>query len=272
MSQDSAGKALVSVIIPSYNSADFLEEAIRSAVDQTYPELEIVVIDDSSTDRTAELAQNWRRKTSKINYLRHDSNRGLSAARNTGIKHARGEYIAFLDADDVWLPNKLAIQVREIDRLQVDLVFANWFVWDGVTKELAMDLDCPRIFTKEHGLSDFIGKNYGQPSTALIRKSALEKIGNFDETLRSSEDYDLWLRLLAGGLSLALIPEPLAYYRRHSSQMSARTYTMRTSRLAVFKKLVRIDPLLLFRCPVLVKKLILHQGYQMAHKLLPNKG
>jgi glycosyltransferase involved in cell wall biosynthesis len=272
MSQETSQQALVSVIIPSYNSGEFLGEAVNSALKQTYTRVEVLVVDDGSTDKTAQLVGDWRKKTDKVRYLKHEVNEGVSAARNTGIRNARGRYIAFLDADDSWLPDKLAVQLRRLDQLQADLIFTNWLFRPDDAGATGLKLKEPTVFAGKSGLNALIAKNYGLLSSALIKTSALENIGLFDETLASSEDYDLWLRFLCAGLRLAIIPEPFVCYRRHANQASARTYVMRATRLIVFKKLVRVDPLLLFRCPVLVKKLILHQAYQAAYKLLPNKG
>ena len=98
---------LISVIIPSYNSGKFLGEAIESVVNQTYKNIEIIVINDGSTDNTEEIAKKWQKRDERVRYLKHKENKGPSAARNTGIKNSRGEYIAFLDDDDEWLPEKL---------------------------------------------------------------------------------------------------------------------------------------------------------------------
>lgn len=270
--------SLVSVVIPCYNCADFLDEAIKSVVAQTYPRIEILVVNDGSSDASAGIIRQWQNVIAtqgnerSLICLEHEQNRGLPAARNTGIKNASGDLIAFLDADDVWLPEKLTIQVARLRELDVDALFSNWFVWDGTKKELAYSLDRHILFAGNDGLREFIRNNFGNSSTVLVEGSAFETAGLFDETLSSSEDYDLWFRFLLRGLKLGLMPEALAYYRQHPAQMSVKLYNMRASRLTIFKRVVRARPSLLVTCPVLTKKLLTHQFYVMGYKTLARRN
>lgn len=259
----------VSVIIPSYNSGKYLEEAIISAVNQTYKNTEIIIVNDGSTDSTEEIVKSWQRKDRRIRYVKHEKNRGLAAARNTGIKNSQGSYIAFLDADDVWLPQKLEVQMRKIEETGADLVFSNWYIWEPERKLKikAFNLS-PVQSNKKDLLFFFIKKNLSNPSTALLKKSSLEKVGLFDESLRSSEDYDLWIRFLLEGMEITFIQEPLIYYREHQWQMSKNIYKMRLSRLTVYKKVVKRNPWLVIKYPILIKKIILLQGYKFIQDLL----
>ena len=258
-----ANSNLISVIVPTYNSARFLDEAVESAVGQTYKNLEVLIIDDGSTDGTEALVKKWQNKSTGIHYIKHEKNKGLPAARNTGIRYAKGKYIALLDADDTWLPRKLDVQLHKLEELGVDVLFSNWFIWQGEKKQIAFDFKQERVFSKEKGLCAYIRKNYGVPSTAFIKRSALEKVGLFDESLKSSEDYDLWLRFLLKGFKIGLLREPLAYYRLHSTQMSTNFYRMHATRLTIFKNIVRQHPMVLLNCPIIWKKIFLHQGYKI---------
>lgn len=259
---------LVSVIIPSYNSGEYLNEAIESVVNQTYRNLEIIVVNDGSSDDTEEIAKEWQRKDKRIRYLKHSRNKGLSTARNTGIKNSKGEYIAFLDADDIWLPQKLSLQIKKVQGPGADLVFSNWYIWEPErnTKIIAFQVDPTQ--DKKSLLHSLVKRNFGSPSTVFLRKSSLEKVGLFDESLNSSEDYDLWLRFCLKDMKIDFIKEPLIYYRRHSKQMTESTYIMRTSRLRVFQKIIRKNPLFLFKYPILAKKIFLLQGYKFIQDFL----
>jgi len=262
----------VSIIIPSHNSGNFLNEAIKSVIEQTYKNLEIIVVNDGSIDDTEKIVKDWQEKDKRIRYLKHQKNKGLGAARNTGITNSRGEYIAFLDADDVWLPKKIEIQINKINDLDADLVFSNWYIWEPIKNVRVKAFNSNPLRNKEDLLCLFIKKNFGNPSTTLLKKSSLEKIGLFDESLKSSEDYGLWLRFILKGMKIVFCIEPLIYSRKHPEQMTANTYRMRTSRLAVFKKIIQNEPNTLIKCPVLVKKIIFLQGYKFIQDFLKILG
>lgn len=258
----------VSVIIPSYNSGRFLNKAIESLVNQTYKNLEVIIVNDGSTDNTEEIAKKWQKRDERIKYIKHQKNKGLSAARNTGIKNSQGEYIAFLDADDIWLPQKIEIQLKKLNELNADLIFSNWYIWDPKNDTKIKAFDSNPIESGKDVLRFLIKKNFGNPSTAVLKKLILEKVGLFDEGLKSSEDYDLWLRFLLNGMKITFCDEPLIYSRKHSGQMTLNTYIMRTSRLKVFKKIIRKKPIALIRLPVLLKKTFLLQSYKLIQDFL----
>lgn len=259
---------LISVIIPSYNSGKFLNEAIESAVNQTYKNLEIIIVNDGSSDNTEKIAKEWQFKDSRVKYFKHQQNKGLAAARNTGIKNSKGEYLAFLDADDIWLPKKVEIQLKKIKELEADLVFSNWYVVESNKNKKVKPFDSSPLRNKENLVCSLIRKNFISPSTVLLKKSALKKVGLFDENLCSSEDYDLWLRFVLEGMEIGFCEDPLIYLRKHSEQMSKNIYKMRISRLQVLKKVAKKYPLYLIKCPSLTKKIFLLQGYQLGQTFL----
>src|SRR5712692_3480948 len=183
---------LVSVVIPTFNSADYVVQAIQSVLAQTYQEFEIIVVDDASTDNTEELLRPF---ADRICYVRQDRG-GQSAARNRGILQARGELIAFLDADDLWRPTKLARQVEYLKcHPEACLVYTDFTrgPLPGSNNESRLRDFKPRdpadVF---HGLLE---ENFIATPTVMVRRSALARSGLFDPTLRGSEDLDLWLRL-----------------------------------------------------------------------------
>lgn len=204
----------VSVIIPTYQHAQFISDAIQSVLDQTYRDFEVIIINDGSTDRTAEILDGYSDRVTVIT----QPNRGLPASRNVGINHSLGEFVAFLDADDFWLSNKLEKQVQLMNEdPDLGLIFTNATVLSGaITKGTIFDLVTPKSGWVE---KELFQDNFMPMPTILVRRSCFKSVGLFDENLRSCEDYDLWLRI-SHLYPVAYIDEPLACYRIGSSQMS----------------------------------------------------
>jgi glycosyltransferase involved in cell wall biosynthesis len=179
----------ISVVIPTYNRASFLKEAIDSVLSQTFRDFELIVVDDGSTDETPELLLSYGNKIKVIK----KANKGPSAARNRGIKAAKGEWIAFLDSDDVWKPDKLEKQVQFIKDNPDIKICQTEEIWIRNGKRVN-----PR---KKHEMHS--GWIYEQclplcivsPSSVMIHRDVFEKVGFFDETMPACEDYDLWLRI-----------------------------------------------------------------------------
>lgn len=203
----------VSVLIPTYNRKAYLREAIDSVLAQTYTDYEIIVVDDGSTDGTGEaLAAAYGEQ---IRYVRQD-NQGESVARNRGLELAQGEYVALLDSDDLWLPEKLARQMTAIETdAKVGLVFCQSWIIDGEGRRVH---DIPHGTHLRNGKLTLEGlclhNRISGPSTTLIRRAVLNHIGGFDPDIHFGEDWDLWLRI-AMHYELAFVPEPLACIRRH---------------------------------------------------------
>lgn len=191
---------LVSVIMPAYNVEQYVIEAIQSVLDQDYESVEILLIDDGSQDNTVELV---RRSAPQVKIIQQ-ANAGVAAARNTGLRHANGDFICFLDADDGWFPNKLTAQINYLQRNpNVGLVFHKWFVWKPDATGLYVkpkELPIPTLGEIDISRSGWI---YPQllldcivhTSTVMMRRAVAETIGFFDTTLMSGEDYNYWLRV-----------------------------------------------------------------------------
>jgi len=199
----------VSVIIPTYNRRELVQEAIDSVLAQTYTDYEIIVVDDGSTDGTREALQ--ERYGDRIRYVWQE-NQGESAARNRGIEMARGEYIAFLDSDDVWLPEKLSKQVNLLDYSpEVGLVCCYEHKVNESGKPLpGLEKDCQNITFQNLCLRNLVGST----STVVIRKQILTQVGEFDDSIRYGEDWDLWLRVVLVS-RIKCITEPLVRVRLH---------------------------------------------------------
>jgi glycosyltransferase involved in cell wall biosynthesis len=200
---------LVSVVIPTYNYGHFVCQAVESALAQTYANIEVIVVDDGSTDDTVQRLAPYR---DRIRYI-HQENRGLSAARNMGIRHATGEWIALLDADDLWHPQKIDTQLNAVRGFgPVGLIGS------PQARELNDKLP-PATRVERLGVRDLLLSRRIGPSSALIRKDCLQTVGGFDENLRSVEDRDMWLRL-AARFPAVVVDVPCWVQRIHEGQMS----------------------------------------------------
>lgn len=221
----------ISVVIPSYNHAHFLKTAIESALTQTYRDIEIIVVDDGSTDNTAYVVEEF---LGKIHYIWQE-NQGLSAARNTAIRNSQGEYIAFLDADDLWMPTFLEEQIANIRRnSKVGLTYSWWSYVDKNGKILP-----ERGNYNKRGdlLMQLALMNYWPPVSVMVRKQCIIEAGCFDDKLTALEDWDLWLRIAANGWEIDYIPRVLVKYRRHDNNMTLDVERMERNQLAVLNKL-----------------------------------
>lgn len=190
---------LVSVIIPVHNGAQYVHDAIQSALAQDYSPLEVIAVDDGSTDATPQILARF---AGRIHCLRQE-NLGAAAARNAAIRVARGEYLAFLDADDVWFPDKLRRQVAYLQsHPEVRLLFSRWRLWSG---ERAHEPPPPgeaqpgggeRVNPEHCGwiYNELLLDCVVHTTTVVMRRELVEKIGLFDEGLRRGQDYDYWLR------------------------------------------------------------------------------
>ncbi len=208
----------VSVVIPAFNYAHFLPEAMASVLAQTWTALELIVVDDGSTDDTAAICA--RCADPRFRYV-HQANAGLSAARNTGIREARYPRVAFLDADDRWEPRFLETVLREFERLGPE--FAAVGTACARMDSQGAPLPPPRrnfLYTDELTAASFCLRNRPISSSVVVRRRVFEDCGYFDPTLRSSEDRDMWIRLTAHGYRFFYLGEPLAIIRRHPENMS----------------------------------------------------
>lgn len=228
----------VSVIVPAYNAAEHIGEALDSVARQTVSDWEIVVCDDGSSDQTAAVAASFGER---VRVVRNATNMGLASARNLAIGQARGQLLALLDADDVWLPHYLERQLALLDQAErgdgkVGLVVCNAYLRDangqlpgtyadrfGDAKDVGVErlLDISPIFI-----------------SAMIPRSALDEVGPFATDLRSCEDLDLWIRLVEAGFRVVATREPLAIYRLSPGQLSAQPVKMAQARQAVYKRAI----------------------------------
>jgi glycosyltransferase involved in cell wall biosynthesis len=206
----------VSVIIPTYNRAEQLKLAIGSVLSQSFQDFEIIVVDDASRDNTPEVVAGF--KNDRIRHIRHGTNKKISASRNTGILNSRGKYIAFLDDDDAWLPEKLEPQVRLLE----DSPATTGAVYSGFYKiDKSSGNTLGKITPTKRGdiFQDLLTGNWIATSTVLLRKECFQKVGLFDESMVFGEDYDMWIRI-SQEFHFDYIGNPLAYYHFHDNNCS----------------------------------------------------
>lgn len=218
-------KPLVSVILAVYNYERYLAEAIESVLAQSYRPIEIIVVDDGSTDGTAQVARSYE----EVRYV-HQTNQGHAAAMNAGIKAAQGEFIAFLDADDLWAPNKLSVQVDYLlQHPHVGYVIAK------MQNFLEPGAQVPRRVTKDLQLSEYVALSLG---TLVARKSVFELVGDFDTIYQYAKDVDWFVRAKEAGVGMGVMPEILLYRRLHESNRSYRTQARASEFLQVVKSAI----------------------------------
>lgn len=227
----------ISVIIPTHNRAHLLPRALDSVLNQTKRAEEIVVVDDGSTDDTSDLIQSNYPEVITL----HQSNRGVSAARNRGIREASGEWLAFLDSDDEWLADKLERQMAALGEHPETKVCHTDEIWIRCGRRVN-----PMKKHAKHGGWIFrkcLALCCISPSSVLIHRSVFSDVGQFDESLPACEDYDLWLRVTARYPVLYLPEKLLVKYGGHEDQLSKRHWGMDRFRIQALKKIIESDTL-----------------------------
>ncbi len=223
-----------SIIIPTYNRAGFLDTAIRSVLEQSFSDLELIVVDDGSTDQTKQLIKAI--KDRRIKYIKKGHS-GVSAARNKGIQASTGKFISFLDSDDKFTKNKLEISYKYIIQFPEYLIYHTEELWYRYGKILNQK----KIHKKPEGdvFANSLRLCCIGMSTSVVKKGLFELIGTFDENFQTCEDYDLWLRATAL-YPVKLIPEVLTIKQGgHSDQLSKKYHSMDTFRIRSIDKLIK---------------------------------
>lgn len=215
----------VTTIIPCYNRVDYIDLTLESVLSQTYSPIKIVVVDDGSTDGTRAVLERYK---DKITILEHPNrvNKGQSAAINLGLRQAHSKYIAILDSDDLWVPEKIEKQVSYLEEHKdVGLVYGNGFAIDEQGKEIYKYY--PHQHVERNNPEDVLLNCYFLvPNNSLFRRSAIEKAGEFDERLRAAQDHDMAIRM-AEVTRLAYVDEVVFYYRRHRDSISHKSAKLR---------------------------------------------
>lgn len=224
---------MISVIIPTHNRAGFVREAVESVLAQSHPPGEVIVVDDGSTDDTGAALASFSERIVRV----RQEHAGVSAARNRGIGCARGEWLAFLDSDDLWLPGKLERQARHLAVDPTLRVHQTEELWLRNGTRIAPR----RVHRKPEGhcFERLLERCLVSPSAVMINRSVFETVGGFDETLPACEDYDLWLRI-GCRYPIGLLKEPLVIKRGgHPDQLSATVPALDFYRIRAIEKLLR---------------------------------
>lgn len=207
---------LVSVIVPTYNRADYLIEAVESVCNQTYNNWELLIVDDGSTDNTVDVLVEYL-KDDRIHYW-HQDNQGQSVARQKALDNATGEYVAFLDSDNLWFPERLQLGVTELSK-DSDIAVA----YGDVTTIDENGNETSRTNMRRYSgriAAQLLRDNFVTMNTSLVRRSAIDRVGGMRPTVRRADDYDLWLRMSAL-FKFIYIPEYMAEYRVMDDQISS---------------------------------------------------
>ena len=223
----------VSVIIPTYNRCNVLERAIQSLLNQTFQDFELFIVDDHSSDDTHKVVAAI--DDARIKYIRHESNKGAAAARNTGIRNTSCEYIAFLDDDDEWLPEKLGLQLALLESSppEVGGVYTGYESVDSFSGKI-LHISRP-VHTGNIYNALLVNNCIGSPSTILLKRVCFDVAGCFDENVPPFEDYDLWIRI-AKYFQFYCIPSPLYRYYLNNVKISNNTEALDKGLSVMLKK------------------------------------
>jgi len=213
----------VSVIIPTYNNREYVGDAIDSVLSQSYKNIEIIIIDDGSSDGTEEFISNKYKINTNVKYFFKENN-GVSSARNTGIEKSSGDFIAFLDADDCYVENKTTCQVQYLAKnKECMMVYSDMFIFNKTETTNSsyhdkLKVKCPSGFI----FNDLLLSHLIWTGTVMLRREVFDNVALFDESLSTAEDYDLWLRISALH-RIDYIPKVLAGYRRGHDSLTTNT-------------------------------------------------
>jgi teichuronic acid biosynthesis glycosyltransferase TuaG len=253
---------LVSVIMPAYNAAGHIQEAINSVIAQTFSNWELIIVDDGSIDETSSIIANNNDKDIRIRIF-YQENGKQGKARNLGLAHARGMYIAFLDADDLWMPEKLEIQLREIKEKSVDLVFSDSYIFsDSNVSDRSRKMNTlNQIFKGEDALRLFIIGNRIPALTVLAKKEKIHLVTGFSEkiSIQNAEDYHLWLKMIIKGCVFYGSDKSLAFYRIHDKSSTSQDKIASKQLPEVFFDLIQNNPEVKHIILIALKKILRKQ-------------
>lgn len=228
---------LVSVIMPAYNAAKYIDEAVLSVIKQTYTHWELIIIDDGSTDETKNIGLNYQLKDNRIKYF-YQKNEKQGKARNFGISKSEGDYIAFLDADDIWMKQKLEVQINYLRmNPNISLIFSKGYIKysDHITN---FEIEVRKEWSKAD-IPFMIENNRIPILSVVVKRYALLNVGGFSESIhiQNVEDYHLWLKLLSHEYNFMSIKEKLFEYRIHEQQVTQNNTKVELSIIEIFRDL-----------------------------------
>ncbi|MFM1757367.1 MAG: hypothetical protein RL621_2364 [Bacteroidota bacterium] len=210
-------KPLVSVIIPAYNSADWIAETIRSVLNQDYNNLEIIVINDGSSDKTESIVKSFG---DKVKYF-HKTNGGQSSARNLGILNSNGEFIAFIDSDDLWEKEKTSVQISYLEANNYKWIYSDGIAFDSLSRDVLFQFSKMSYPYEDNVLINLFNSCFIPMPTVIVKKEVFLEVGYFNEDnrFRNREDWEMWLRI-ANNYPVAYVPQILVKYRVHKGSVT----------------------------------------------------
>lgn len=208
----------VSVIIPTYNRANYLNRTINSVLNQTFKDFELIIVDDGSTDNTKSLVREFSKNDSRIKYIWQENSGGPSKPLNNGIINSKGKYIAFLGSDDEFLPEKLEKQIKKFDSVEENV----GLVYCGLRYVPENGKKSKIVVTELRGdlFNEILENSFIAGIAPLVKSECFQKLGILDESLPSGEDWDMWIRI-SKNYKFDYVPEPLAIYHIHGKQISS---------------------------------------------------
>ena len=231
--------------MPAFNASDYIQESINSVIAQKYSNWELIIVDDGSTDSTSSIIIKNSLKDSRIKYF-YQENGKQGKARNLGIAYAKGMFVAFLDADDLWMPEKLEIQLEEIQLKNVDLVFSDSYIFDDNNfSDRSRKMNIPdQIFTGDEALKLFLEGNRIPTLTVLVKKEKIHLVNGFTEkkNIQNAEDYHLWLKMIIKECVFYGSDKILASYRMHSKSSTSQDRIASKQIPEVFFDLIQNKP------------------------------
>lgn len=223
---------LISIITPSYNSANFIAKTIEGIINQTYSNWELLITDDCSTDNSVEIIEEYIRKDPRIKLLKLDVNSGAGICRNKSIEAAKGRYIAFCDSDDVWMPHKLEKQLQFMQEKHCALVYSSYMLMDEEGKENGISVCRHKLDFNQLKRDNEIG--------CLTAMYDTEKVGKmYMSSIRKRQDWGLWLEILAKCKVAYGIKEPLAYYRIRKGSISNKKMDLVKHNINVYRTILK---------------------------------
>ena len=224
---------LVSIITPSYNSLKYINKSIESVLNQTYCEWEMIIVDDKSTDDTNKLINKYIKYDNRIRLIKLKSNSGPANARNTGIKEAKGRYIAFLDSDDIWLPQKLEKQIKFMEDNNLSVTYSSYETIDEQDKKINFRKVKELITYSDMSKSNHIGNLTGIYNCEKIGKFYMDDVGH--------EDYTLWLKIMQRVGKTKGLKEPLAKYRILSNSISSNKLKVLKWQWYIYRNILKLN-------------------------------
>ncbi|MFD1094497.1 glycosyltransferase family 2 protein [Salegentibacter chungangensis] len=240
--------ALVSVIMPAFNSAGYISGSVRSVLEQTYSDLELIIVDDASTDATLATIQGLAAEDSRLRIIRNKSNEGAGISRNKGIEAARGAFIAFLDDDDLWKPEKLEKQLKFMQESQVKVCFSSYELISEKGEKLNRQVEALPFLT----YNKLLKSNYVGNLTGIYNAGELGKI--YAPEIRKRQDWGLWLEAVKKAGEARSIKEPLALYRVRRNSISGNKIEMLRYNFNIYHKVLGFGFFKSIRCMLMFLK------------------